>query len=364
MPRVLMIMAGGTGGHIYPGLAVATAMSALGWRVIWLGTRHGMETRIVPQHGYEMAWLSMGGVRGNGWLRKLLLPAMLITASLQALNALLRYRPDVVLGMGGYPSFPGGLMASLLRKPLVIHEQNAIAGLSNRLLACLADKVAVGFPAAFTHAEDKPIPCGKVRSIWTGNPVRAEISAAKTDKTDRTGPLRILVIGGSLGAAALNRAVPQALSLIDKAERPEIVHQAGAKHLADLRERYAKLGVQADTRDFIEDMAAVYAWCDLAITRAGALTVAELAAARVPAFLVPYPHAVDDHQTRNAAFLVECGAARLIAETELSAERLAQFLRQLDRAHLNDMARRAEGAARPDATAAAVRICMETANET
>lgn len=364
MPRVLMIMAGGTGGHIYPGLAVAAAMSAQGWRVIWLGTRQGMETRIVPQYGYETAWLTMGGVRGNGWLRKLLLPAMLITASVQALNALLRYRPDVVLGMGGYPSFPGGLMARLLRKPLVIHEQNAIAGLSNRILACLADKVAVGFPTAFTHAGDKPIPCGKVQSVWTGNPVRAEISALQSDKTERGGRLRILVVGGSLGAAALNRAVPQALSLIDEAERPEIVHQAGARHLDELREHYARLGITADVRAFIEDMAAVYEWCDIAITRAGALTIAELAAAGVPALLVPYPHAVDDHQTRNAAFLVECGAAKLIAQAELSAEGLAQALRRLDRTQLNDMARRAKAAAKPDATAAAVRICMELVNET
>ncbi len=364
MPRVLMIMAGGTGGHIYPGLAVAAAMSALGWRVIWLGTRHGMETRIVPQHGYEMAWLTMGGVRGNGSLRKLLLPAMLMTACVQALSALLRYRPDVVLGMGGYPSFPGGLMAGLLRKPLVIHEQNAIAGLSNRILACLADRVAVGFPAAFTHAEDKPIPCGKVQTLWTGNPVRAEISAAQSDKTKRSGPLRILVVGGSLGAAALNRAVPQALSLIDEAGRPEIVHQAGEKHLAELRDLYAQLEIKADVRPFIEDMAAVYEWCDIAITRAGALTIAELAAAGVPALLVPYPHAVDDHQSRNAQFLVESGAAKLMAQSELNAERLALVLRQLDRTQLSNMAERAKAAAKPDATAAAVRICMEMIDET
>ncbi|MHB1655715.1 MAG: undecaprenyldiphospho-muramoylpentapeptide beta-N-acetylglucosaminyltransferase [Burkholderiales bacterium] len=364
MPRVLMIMAGGTGGHIYPGLAVAAAMSALGWRVIWLGTRHGMETRIVPQHGYEMVWLTMGGVRGNGWLRKLLLPAMLMMACVQALSALLRYRPDVVLGMGGYPSFPGGLMAGLLRKPLVIHEQNAIAGLSNRILACLADRVAVGFPAAFTHAEDKPIPCGKVQSVWTGNPVRAEISAVQSGKAKRSGRLRILVVGGSLGAAALNRTVPQALSLIDEAGRPEIVHQAGAKHLAELRDLYARLGITADVRPFIEDMAAVYEWCDIAITRAGALTIAELAAAGVPALLVPYPHAVDDHQTRNAAFLVESGAAKLMAQSELNAERLALVLRQLDRTQLSNMAERAKAAAKPDATAAAVRICMEMIDET
>ncbi|MHB1675998.1 MAG: undecaprenyldiphospho-muramoylpentapeptide beta-N-acetylglucosaminyltransferase [Sulfuriferula sp.] len=364
MPRILMVMAGGTGGHIYPGLAVAAAMRTLGWRVIWLGTRQGMESRIVPEHGYEMAWLTMGGVRGNGWLRKLLLPGMLLLALAQALLALLRYRPDVVLGLGGYPSFPGGIMARLLGKPLIIHEQNAIAGLSNRILACLADKVVVGFPAAFTNVEDKPLPCGSVASQWIGNPVRPEIAALSPEKSNRVGRLHLLVVGGSLGAAALNQIVPQALSLIPEAQRPEVVHQAGTKHIDSLRDRYAALDVEADVRDFIVDMAAVYAWCDVAITRAGALTVAELAAAGVPALLVPYPHAVDDHQTQNALFLVASGAAQMIAQADLTAERLARTLLQLDRAQLENMAHRAKSVAKPEATAAVAQICMELTNET
>lgn len=359
MARVLMVMAGGTGGHIYPGLAVAAAVSAQGWRVVWLGTRQGMESRIVPRHGYEMASLKMSGVRGNGWLRKLSLPGILLVAMAQAFRAILRYRPDVVLGMGGYPSFPGGIMARLLRKPLVIHEQNAIAGLSNRILACFADKVLIGFPGAFHGVTDEPKPCGKVSTLWLGNPVRAEIAALSADKADRVGPLRVLVIGGSLGAAALNKVLPEALSLIPVEQRPEVVHQAGARHAEDLRASYATLGVAASVRDFIDDMAQVYAWCDVAITRAGALTVAELAAAGVPALLVPYPHAVDDHQTRNASFLVASGAARLIAQTDLSASGLAQQLRQLDRTQLGDMAQRAKSLAKLDATAAVAQICMD-----
>ncbi|ARU30600.1 undecaprenyldiphospho-muramoylpentapeptide beta-N-acetylglucosaminyltransferase [Sulfuriferula sp. AH1] len=359
MARTLMVMAGGTGGHIYPGLAVAAAMRDQGWQVVWLGTRNGMEARIVPEHGYPMAWLSMGGIRGNGLLRKLLLPAMLLIAFAQALSALLRHRPDVVLGMGGYPSFPGGMMAVLLGKPLVIHEQNSIAGLSNRVLACLADKVVAGFPGAFANPQDKPIPCGKVASLWLGNPVRASIAALPMKATPARTRLRLLVVGGSLGAAALNDTVPKALALIPEAQRPEVIHQAGTRHVAALRDNYAAVGVDADVRDFIADMAEVYAWCDLAITRAGALTVAELAAAAVPSVLVPYPHAVDDHQTTNAQFLVAAGAALLMPQSGLSAERLATVLMQLQPEQLARMAQQARSLAKPDATAAVAQVCME-----
>lgn len=362
MARTLMVMAGGTGGHIYPGLAVAAVLRAQGWQVIWLGTRQGMEARIVPGYGYDMAWLTMGGVRGNGWLRKLLLPGMLLLAFAQALRALLHYRPDVVLGMGGYPSFPGGMMAVLLAKPLVIHEQNAIAGLSNRLLACVADKVIVGFPDAFTNAGDKPVPCGKVANrLWLGNPVRAEIAALPANKGERSGRLRLLVVGGSLGAAVLNEVIPQALQLMPEVLRPEVVHQAGARHADELRAHYARLGVVADVRDFIADMAQVYAWCDVAITRAGALTIAELAAAGVPSLLVPYPHAVDDHQTENARFLVAEGAAQLIAQENLTPKQLAQTLLHLDREQLNSMAQRAKSLGKLDASAAVAQVCVELA---
>lgn len=359
MARTVMIMAGGTGGHIYPGLAVADAMRDQGWQVIWLGTRHGMEARIVPEHGYAMAWLSMGGVRGNGLLRKLMLPFMLLIAFTQALNALLRHRPDVVLGMGGYPSFPGGMMAVLLARPLVVHEQNSIAGLSNRVLACVADKVVVGFPAAFTHAQDKPIPCGKINSQWLGNPVRASIAALATKADRQQGNMRLLIVGGSLGAAALNEVVPQALALIPEAQRPAVLHQAGIKHVATLRANYAAAGVDADVRDYIADMAAAYAWCDVAITRAGALTVAELAAAGVPSVLVPYPHAVDDHQTTNAQFLVAAGAALLVPQTSLNPQQLAAVLMNLTPDQLASMAQQARTLAKPDATAAVAQICME-----
>lgn len=359
MARTLMVMAGGTGGHIYPGLAVAAAMRDQGWQVVWLGTRNGMEARIVPEHGYTMAWLSMGGIRGNGVLRKLLLPATLLIAFAQALSALLRHRPDVVLGMGGYPSFPGGMMAALLGKPLVIHEQNSIAGLSNRVLACLADKVAAGFPSAFANPQDKPIPCGKVASQWVGNPVRTSIAALPAKAMSARARLRLLVVGGSLGAAALNEAVPRALALIPEAQRPEVIHQAGTRHVAALRDNYAAAGVDADVRDFIADMAEVYAWCDLAITRAGALTVAELAAAGVPSVLVPYPYAVDDHQTANAQFLVTAGAALLMPQSGLNAEQLAAVLMQLQPDQLAHMAQQARSLAKPDATAAVAQMCME-----
>ncbi|MFA5171428.1 MAG: undecaprenyldiphospho-muramoylpentapeptide beta-N-acetylglucosaminyltransferase [Sulfuriferula sp.] len=356
--RTLMVMAGGTGGHIYPGLAVAAAVRDAGWNVVWLGTQHGMETRIVPEHGYTMANLSMGGVRGNGLLRKIKLPFTLLVAFAQALGALRKFKPDVVLGMGGYPSFPGGMMAVLLGKPLVVHEQNSIAGLTNRILACLADKVVVGFPAAFSNRQDKPIPCGKVTTSWLGNPVRNTIAAVPAKQVQAQRRLRLLVVGGSLGATALNDIVPQALALIPDAQRPEVVHQSGAKHVDKLRENYQAVAVSADVRDYISDMAEVYDWCDVAITRAGALTVAELAAAGVPALLVPFPYAVDDHQTTNAQFLVAAGAAKLLPQADLSAAQLAATLQQLDSAQLLVMAQAAKSLAKPDATMAVAQLCM------
>ncbi len=356
--RTLMVMAGGTGGHIYPGLAVAAAVRDAGWNVVWLGTQQGMETRIVPEHGYVLASLSMGGVRGNGWLRKLTLPFMLLLAFAQALRALRQHKPDVVLGMGGYPSFPGGMMAVLLGKPLVVHEQNSIAGLSNRILACVADKVVVGFPAAFANRQDKPIPCGKVATNWLGNPVRSSIADVPAKFAIGQRRLRLLVVGGSLGATALNELVPQALALIPEAQRPEVVHQSGAKHVEKLRANYQAAGVNADVRDYIEDMAAVYDWCDVAITRSGALTVAELAAAGVPALLVPFPYAVDDHQTTNAQFLVAAGAAQLLPQAGLTAAQIAAALQQLDSAQLLTMAQAAKSLAKPDATLAVAQLCM------
>ena len=359
--RTLMVMAGGTGGHIYPGLAAADALRNHGWNVVWLGTRHGMEARLVPEHGYTMAWLSLGGVRGNGLLRKLLLPVTLLVAFAQALSALLRHRPDVVLGMGGYPSFPGGMMSVLLGKPLVIHEQNSVGGLANRVLACVADRVLTGFPDVFRSRRDKPLPCGKVATTWVGNPVRASIAALPAPHARTAPQLHLLVVGGSLGAAALNDAVPRALALIPAAERPAVIHQSGTRHADSLRAHYAAAGVIAEVRDYIADMAEVYAWCDIAVTRAGALTIAELAAAGVPAVLVPYPHAVDDHQTGNAKFLSEAGAAWLMPQDELTPDSLATLLRNLDRQKLLSMAQQARALAKPDATETVAQICMELA---
>lgn len=353
--RTLMVMAGGTGGHVYPALAVADALRARGWEVFWLGTRAGLEARVVPAAGIDMVWVSMGGVRGKGLLKKLLLPLTLLVAFWQSLRTILQRRPDVVLGMGGYTAFPGGMMASLLNKPLVIHEQNSVGGLTNRVLACLADRVLTAFPKVFTHTHDKPIPCRRVATEWVGNPVRTDIATAA--KTERSGPLRVLVVGGSLGATALNERVPQALALLSPEKRPLVVHQSGRQHLDALRANYAAAGVEAEVRDYIEDMAAAYQACDFAICRAGAMTVAELACAGVPAVLVPFPFAVDDHQTGNAEFLSEAGAAWLIQQKDLSAERLATLIGGLDRATLAVMSDKAKKLAKPEATKRVADIC-------
>lgn len=364
MNRTLMIMAGGTGGHVMPALAVADHLRAEGWKVVWLGTRNGMEATLVPKHGYEMAWIDFSGLRGKGLLRPVLLPLQLLRAFWQSLRAILTYRPDVVLGMGGYPAFPGGMMATLLAKPLVVHEQNSIAGLTNRVLACLADRVLVAFPSAFQGKKDKPLPCGKVSTEWCGNPVRAEIAAvARPDArfAGREGPLRVLVVGGSLGAAALNEVVPQALAMIPATQRPQVVHQSGTRHINALRTSYQAAGVEADCRPFIDNMAEQYAWADIVICRSGALTVAELAAVGVASVLVPFPHAVDDHQTTNALFLSDSGAALLIQQGELTAAKLATLLQDLSHERLLAMAQAARMQAKPDATQHVATICKELA---
>lgn len=358
-----MVMAGGTGGHVYPALAAADALRARGWDVFWLGTRTGLEARVVPAAGIDMVWVSMGGVRGKGLLTKLLLPAMLLLAFWQSLRAILRRRPDVVLGMGGYTAFPGGMMASLLGRPLVIHEQNSVGGLTNRVLACLADRVLTAFPHVFTHPGDRPIPCRRVAADWVGNPVRDDIAALATpdpaEVAPRSGPLRLLVVGGSLGAQALNEQVPRALALLPADRRPRVVHQSGRRHLDALRANYAAAGVDAEVCDYIEDMAGAYRDCDFAICRAGAMTVAELACAGVPAVLVPFPFATDDHQTGNAEFLASAGAAWLVQQRDLGAEKLAALIGGLDREKLAVMAGKARALAKPDATARVADICEE-----
>ena len=362
--RTLMVMAGGTGGHVYPALAVADEMRTRGWEVFWLGTRSGLEARVVPAAGFDIVWVSMSGLRGNGLLRAVFTPFMLLRGFWQSLKAILSRRPDVVLGMGGYTAFPGGMMATLLNKPLVIHEQNSIAGLTNRLLACLADRVLVAFPSAFNHAADKPIPCRRAKTNWTGNPVRepiAQLAAETHEYSAREGPLRLLVVGGSLGASALNELLPKALARLPAGNRPEVVHQSGRQHVEVLRANYAAAGVEADVRDYIDDMAALYEWCDMAVCRAGAMTIAELACAGVPAFLVPFPFAVDDHQTTNAQFLADSGAAWLMQQKELSAEGLAAHLASVNRQQLASMSAKAQGLAKPDASKTVADVCEEAA---
>lgn len=348
MNRTLMVMAGGTGGHIYPGLAVADALHAQGWKVVWLGAPNSMEAELVPRHGYPVAWVNFSGVRGKGALRLLTLPFTLLRALGQSAAAILRHRPDVVLGMGGYITVPGGLMSAFLRRPLVVHEQNSIAGMSNRMLARLATRVLSGFPSVLKGGE------------WCGNPVRADIAALPVPElryAQRSGRLNVLVVGGSLGAQALNEALPKALAQLPEGERPQVIHQTGKKHFETVQKLYAAAGVVADIRPFLDDMAQQYAQADVVICRAGALTVAELAAAGVASVLVPFPHAVDDHQTHNARFLSERGAAVLLPQTELDAERLAQLLRGLTRGELMKMAAAARALAKPDATAQVANVC-------
>ncbi|HEY8084301.1 MAG TPA: undecaprenyldiphospho-muramoylpentapeptide beta-N-acetylglucosaminyltransferase [Methylophilaceae bacterium] len=356
MTPTLMIMAGGTGGHVFPAIAVADMLKAKGWQIVWLATAGGMENQLIANKNYQVSTITMRGVRGKGLLRWLQLPVGLFTACMQSLKALRKHHPDVVLGMGGFAAFPGGLMAWLMRTPLVIHEQNSVAGLTNRIMAVFARTILAAFPAAF----------GK-RSLVVGNPVRLEIAAiAAPEKrlSGRSGNLRILVIGGSLGAQVLNETVPLALAMIAVEQRPLVKHQAGTKHLQVLQQHYASAGVEAETCAFIEDMAAMYQWSDLVICRAGALTVSELAAAGAASVLVPLPNAVDDHQTGNAHYLADANAALLLPQSELSAQKLANIINNFTRSQLLEMACNARRLAKPAATADVAKICEELAHAT
>lgn len=348
--RTALIMAGGTGGHVFPGLAVAEELRGHGWRVVWMGTRAGMEARLVTARGYELAAIRAVALRGKGLAAKLLLPLNLLVGFWQSARTIFRLRPDVVLGMGGYVAFPGGMMASLLARPLAVHEQNAIAGLTNRILAGVADKKMTAFPQALKGAE------------WTGNPVRGDIAALADPEARyarRSGPLRLLVVGGSGGAQALNECVPRAIALLEP--RPSVVHQSGEKNYAALRAAYAAAGVQGELVPFIDDMARRYAEADLVLCRAGAMTVAELSAGGVASVLVPYPHAVDDHQTANARFLSEQGAAILLPQEKLLPDTLAALLRSLDRTRLLEMALKARALGKPEATRSVANRCAELA---
>lgn len=352
--RPIMITAGGTGGHVYPGLAVARALLAQGIPVVWMGTRKGLEARVIPEAGIEMAWLEVNALRGKGWQALLFAPLNLARALWQSLQIMRKYKPAAVLGMGGFVAGPGGLVAALMGKPVIIHEQNAVAGLTNKLLAKVSRRVLEGFPGTFA-------PAAKVMA--TGNPVRLDIASLPAplerlaDREDE--PVHVLVVGGSLGAQALNRIVPQALAQMEPAIRPQVRHQAGVKNIDDARAQYQAAGVTAEVLPFIDDMAEAYAWADLVICRAGALTVAELAAAGVTAILVPFPYAVDDHQTANAKYLADHGAALLLQQRDLTPAVLAEHLTRLcaDRTQLRQMSIKARELAKPHATAQVAAIC-------
>ena len=355
--RPFLVMAGGTGGHVFPGLAVARALIEQGIPVTWLGTRNGLEAKLVPPAGLPIEYVSIGGLRGKGLATLLLAPFRLLYALAQCLGVMLRVRPLAVLGMGGFVTGPGGLAAWLSRRPLVIHEQNAIAGFTNRILAHLAGNVLEAFPDSFPD---------RVNAETVGNPVRREISTLPEPDArfaSRTGRPRVLVFGGSQGALYLNQVVPAALAKLLPQLRPEIRHQAGERTLDVARKAYDDAGVEATVTPFIDDMAAAYAWADLAICRSGALTVSELAAAGLGSILVPFPAAVDDHQTKNASYLVEAGGARIVQERDLDADGLAALLGEVlqERQTLLEMARAARGCARPDSLERLQSTCLAAA---
>jgi UDP-N-acetylglucosamine--N-acetylmuramyl-(pentapeptide) pyrophosphoryl-undecaprenol N-acetylglucosamine transferase len=357
MTMTVMITTGGTGGHVFPGLAVAEKLAARGARVFWLGTREGIEAKLVPQHGVEFEGVSFLGIRGKGLRTLLLGPYALLAACLAARSVIRRRKPDVVLGFGGFASFPGGLMGTAAGKPLVLHDSNAIAGLATRVLAHGADRILLGFPQAMrgTHAR---------LTEWVGNPLRDSIAALPAPVqrfAGRTGPLRLLVVGGSLGAQALNERVPAAIATMAPGARPLVVHQAGERHIAALREAYARHQVEAECVAFIDDMAARYAWADFVICRGGALTVAELAAVGLGAIVVPLPGAIADEQSANAQYLVDAGAALKEPQGALTVERLAALLQPIDRPRALAMAEAAHALGKRDAAERIAAVCTELA---
>jgi UDP-N-acetylglucosamine--N-acetylmuramyl-(pentapeptide) pyrophosphoryl-undecaprenol N-acetylglucosamine transferase len=357
--RPILVMAGGTGGHVYPALAVARALQQHSRDVVWLGTHRGLESRVVPAAGISMEWVSIRGLRRKGVLALLVAPLQLAWALLQSLAVIIRRRPAAVLGMGGFVSGPGGVAAWLTRRPLVIHEQNAAAGLTNRLLARLARVVLQAFPGSFNSS---------VRAETVGNPVREDIAAVAAPDAryaERQGPLRLLVLGGSQGALALNRTVPAALARLPAEMRPVVRHQCGSATLERAREAYTAAGLDAELVPFIEDMASAYAWADLVVCRAGALTVAELCAVGLPAVFVPYPSAVDDHQTANATPMTKAGAAAIIQEADLNEASLAAELERwlTSRTALLERARRARELAQPQALQRITELCLQLAGD-
>jgi len=355
MSRTALVMAGGTGGHIFPGLAVAQALRERGWRVVWLGgvgspNKPSMESQLVPPQGFEFETIDFSGVRGKGLKTLALLPVRLFRACWQSVQVLRRVKPNVVIGLGGYITLPAGLMSVLLGKPLVLHEQNSVAGMANKVLALVASRVFTAFPRVMKQGE------------WVGNPLRsAFVTQAEPQLrfVGRSGPLQILVVGGSLGAKALNEVVPRALALLPQAQRPHVIHQSGALQIDALRANYAQCGVQAQLTPFIEDTAHAFAEADLVICRAGASTVTELAAVGAAAYFVPFPFAVDDHQTHNAQFLVAQGAGLLLDQADLTPESLAELLQKTERSKLLAWALEAKKLQKIEAAAKIVAACEE-----
>ncbi|MBW3198416.1 undecaprenyldiphospho-muramoylpentapeptide beta-N-acetylglucosaminyltransferase [Marinobacter nauticus] len=356
--RRFLMMAGGTGGHVFPALATARALQQRGHEVHWLGASGGMEERLIGDTDIPLSLIHISGLRGKGKLALLLAPFRLMRALGEAYTHLRRIRPDCVVGMGGFVTGPGGIAAWLMRKPLVIHEQNAIAGMTNRWLTRFSETVLEAFPDSFG---DQTV------TRCTGNPVRGEVASMDAPEqrlAGRSGRLRVLVIGGSLGAQVFNQQLPRALALMPEADSPDVRHQCGEKNLEAARAAYDEAGVSASIEPFIRDMAEAYGWADLVICRAGALTVSELCAAGIGAVLVPFPHAVDDHQTRNGQHMVKAGAAILVPQPKLNPEVLAETLKDLatDRKRILTMAKAARSLARPDATERVVNYCLEAAN--
>ena len=353
--RCALVMAGGTGGHIFPGLAVAEALRDKGWRVHWLGGKGStgspsMESQLVPPRGFAFETIDFSGVRGKGVVTLAFLPLRLLKAFWQSIQVMRRVKPQVVIGMGGYIAFPAGMMAVLLGKPLVLHEQNSVAGMVNKILAQVADRVFTAFPNVLKNAE------------WVGNPLRIAFTQQAEPGVrfaGRTGPLRLLVVGGSLGAKALNSLVPQALALIPIEKRPIVTHQSGTKQFDELRANYQAVGVDATLTPFIDDTATAFADADLIICRSGASTVTEIAAVGAAALFVPFPSAVDDHQTSNARFLVQQGAGWQMAQSEMTPQILAEMLQKTERTALVNIGLQAKTMQKTEATAQIVAACEE-----
>lgn len=361
--KTALIMAAGTGGHVFPGLAIAGVLAARGFRVVWLATPNGMEHKLVGRAGYRIEVVAMSGVRGKGARAWLLLPLVLLRAFWQSIGVLRRVQPDVVISMGGYIALPGGMMAVLLGKPLVVHEPGAHAGLTNRVLALLADRVLVGFPRAFDEVPHNALARALPRPSnveWLGTPVRDEIAALAEPAArfaGRTGPLRLLVVGGSLGAKTMSELVVAALRSMTAEARPDVVHQSGERNFDELTAAYRAAGVHADVRPFIDDMAAMYGWCDLIVCRAGAVTVAELAAAGVASILIPLPWYVAEEQFANARFLGEADAGLVVDQRSETAGGLAARILSVTRERALAMAERARRLGKREATMACADTC-------